>query len=592
MKIIHCFNENIRLAKVVDGEKSFLLTNKAGGYLWWGGETISRYQGWFFTPDDLAGQKMFRLVEDIQIENAPRVEEIRNNFWGCEQKRGKFLETFFLPSFLNVFSYEVSEKSNLTITLDIKESYNNQNDNRFYEIFYENGLTLVKYAQQGLDIPEIWLAIKSDSRETELIKKWRLKQYTFDRKRNSPPFEHYVFSAVRLISAQRIIFAASLNKEEAASQAIYAADNLEILKKKKQKEVKKLSSFFKDPGIKDLELKMAYLCAKNSLNGLLVFDKNKKAKMLYAGLPWFFQSWQRDTALSLKALSFVNQSAAQEIFEKMLITIIKGKKNDSAVDGWGWLFKRSENFSFRRKFLLAAIGEFFKSGRVSYFKDFFSHYSKATWMDTIDRAPRAIEIQALLLNAYRLASANHEFWRKKFFYDNQEKEGREYLKEKLWDGEILADGLFENQTSDKTIRPNIFLAALAYPKLLKKGEWQKCFENILPRLWLEWGGLATLDKTNSNFQIAHTGECASSYHQGDSWFFINNLAALILAQNNYKKFKPYIEKITKASANNILWQGIIGHHSELSSAIESRGEGCPCQAWSNAFYIELLKKLY
>ncbi len=591
MKIIHCFNENIRLAKVVEDEKSFLLTNKAGGYLWWAGEITSRYQGWFFVPNDLAGQRMFRLVEDIKIENAPRVEEIRNNFWNCEQKRGGFVETFFLPSFSNTFSYEVSEKTNLIITLDIKESYNNQNDNRSYEIFYESGLTLVKYTQQGLEVPEIWLAVKSDARETELIKKWQMKQYAFDRKRNSPPFERYVFSAIKLISAQRIVFAASQNKEEAVSQAIYTANNLKILKKKKQKEIRKLSSFFKDPSIKNPELKMAYLCAKNSLDGLVVLDKNKKAKMLYAGLPWFFQSWQRDTALSLKALSFINQPAAHEIFEKMLVTIIKGKKNDSAVDGWGWLFKRSENFSFRRKFLLAAIEEFFKNGRVSYSKDFFSHYSKATWMDTINRAPRAIELQALLLNAYRLASNNQEFWRKKFFYDSQEKEGREYIKEKFWDGNILADGLFENQTPDKTIRPNIFLAALAYPKLLNKGEWQKCFENVLPRLWLEWGGVATLDKTNKNFQITHTGESAASYHQGDSWFFINNLAALILARNNYKKFKPYIEKITKASAYDILWQGTIGHHSELSSAIDPRAEGCPCQAWSAAFFIELLTKL-
>jgi len=359
-----------------------------------------------------------------------------------------------------------------------------------------------------------------------------------------------------------------------------------------QKEVKKLSPFFNEPGLKDPEIKMAYLCAKNSLKGLLVLNENKKPRMLYAGLPWFFQSWQRDTALSLKALSFIKKNCAQTIFEAMLIAIIKGEKNDSSVDGWGWLFKRAENFSFRRKFLLAAIEEFFKNGQVNPNTNYFAHHPQSTWMDTIERTPYSIEIQALLLNAFRLASTYYEFWRKKFFYDSQEKEKREHMKENFWDGEILADGLFDNRTPDKTVRPNVFLAALAYPKLLTKAEWQQGLANILPRLWLEWGGLATLDLQSGNFQAEHTGELAFSYHQGDSWFFINNLAALMLTKTNKKKFWPYIEKILAASTTDILWQGMVGHHSELSSAINLRAEGCLCQAWSNAFYIELIRELF
>ena len=592
MKVVHYFNENNRVAKVVDGEKSFLLTNKIGGYLWWNSQTTSRYQGWFFVPDDLVGQKIFRLVESIEIENAPAVEEIKNNFWECEQKRGVITEKFFLPPFLDVFSYQISEKANLTVVLDIKETYNNQSNNRFYEIFYENGLILIRYTQPDLTFPEIWLAIKSDSQETKLVKKWLLKHYAFDRKRNSPPFERYVFSAIKLVAAQRIIFAASKEKQKVIDCVTYAADNLNVLKKKAQKETKKLSSFFCDPVIKDPELKMAFLCAKNSLQGLLVFDQKKKAKMLYAGLPWFFQPWQRDTALSLKALSFVNRSAGQTIFEKMLVAVIKGEKNDSAVDGWGWLFKRSEIFSFKRKFLLLAIEEFIKNGQINFSKACFLYHSRTSWMDTVARAPYGLETQTLLLNAYQLAQDNYEFWRKKFFYRKQKNKSHKYLREKFWNNEVLADGLFENQIADRTVRPNVFLAALAYNKLLSKDEWQRCFENILPHLWLDWGGLATLDKKNSAFQGKHTGEIPLSYHQGVSWFFINNLAALILAQNNKKKFNAYIEKILKASAYDILWQGIIGHHSELSSANNLLPEGCLCQAWSSAFFLELLKKLY
>ena len=594
MQIIHYFNENNRLAKKIKDKANFLLTNKLGGYLWLPGSPMSRYQGWFFTPSDMAGQKIFRVVENIEIENSQPVEEIRNNFWNIERKRGTIAERFFLPPFRDALVYETSKPVNLKIILDIKESYNNSQEDRSYEIFEENGLIMARYSQPGLGVPEIWLAIKSESETRQIIKQWILRNYAFDKNRNSPPFERYVFEALRLPASRIVIFSASQDKEKAVSQVQYVADNLEYLKKTAQKETKKLLPLFNQPSFSSPELKMAYLCARNALQGLLVFDENKKIKGLYAGLPWFFQFWQRDSALCLKALALINKSASQAIFEKMLFGIIKGERINANIDGWGWLLRQANNFSFKRKLLLAVIEEFIKAGREHSPDDgqCFFHHPRATWMDSIDRATCAVEIQSLLLNAYRLASAQYEFWGKKFFYDNQEKDGRQYLKDNLWNGEELADGLHDNQTADFTIRPNVFLAALAYPKLLTRTEWQKCFENILPKLWLSWGGLATLDKQNRNFRTEHTGELSLSYHQGDSWFFLNNLAGLMLVEINKKKFMPYIEKIIKASAHDILWQGIVGHHSELSSAKNLQAEGCLSQAWSAAFYLELLKKLY
>ena len=61
---------------------------------------------------------------------------------------------------------------------------------------------------------------------------------------------------------------------------------------------------------------------------------------------------------------------------------------------------------------------------------------------------------------------------------------------------------------------------------------------------------------------------------------------------NKERFKPYIEKIIDASTGEILWKGFIGHHSELSSAKELKSEGCLCQAWSSAMYLELIKEVY
>jgi len=59
-----------------------------------------------------------------------------------------------------------------------------------------------------------------------------------------------------------------------------------------------------------------------------------------------------------------------------------------------------------------------------------------------------------------------------------------------------------------------------------------------------------------------------------------------------KKFKKYIEKIIKASVYDILWGGVIGCASELSSAKELRSEGCLNQGWSNSMFVELVREVY
>ena len=161
------------------------------------------------------------------------------------------------------------------------------------------------------------------------------------------------------------------------------------------------------------------------------------------------------------------------------------------------------------------------------------------------------------------------------------------VRQKFWNGNILADGL-----DDWTIRPNIFIASYIYPELLTQKEWEACFENSLKSLWLEWGGLATIDKKNKLFADTNTGENNQSYHRGDSWFWINNLAAIQLNKINNKKFEKYIKKIIDASTEDILWKGCIGCASELSSAKELTSQGCFNQAWSNAMYMEMVDGVF
>ncbi len=316
---------------------------------------------------------------------------------------------------------------------------------------------------------------------------------------------------------------------------------------------------------------MAYNAALNSLNGLLV--EIGGAKGIFAGLPWFFQIWARDELLSLKGISL--KTDVQAILERNLqhvqpdgTLLSRFPPSDvRAADAIGLLYLRKGN---KEK-----LGEVLDALRKNSIKDgLFINHAKETWMDSIDRSGARIEMQALLLNMQRL------FNRKK------EEELKDAVRKAFWDGKLLADG-----ERDWTTRPNVFLAAYYYPDLLSRDEWTTCFKSVLPELWNPWGGLASVGKSEAIFMGNSTGEDSRSYHNGDSWFFLNNLAALVMAKTHRQEFKRYIEKIVAASKEEILFMGAVGHHGEISSSSRLKSEGCAVQAWSAAFFIELVQYL-
>ena len=111
-------------------------------------------------------------------------------------------------------------------------------------------------------------------------------------------------------------------------------------------------------------------------------------------------------------------------------------------------------------------------------------------------------------------------------------------------------------------------------------------------MWLPWGGLATIDKNSYYFNSKHTGENSQSYHSGDSWFYLNNLVAIVLQKNNPERYRAYIDKIIQASSREILLMQAIGCGGEISSAESLTSQGCWSQAWSSAMFIELFEQLY
>src|SRR3989338_3963316 len=498
----------------------------------------------------------------------------------------------------------------------------------------------------------LYLSIKYDNNFFKKNDKWVERQYIEDENRNSPPFRRFVYNALRL-RGKKFVFSISKSKSSAIKESKFVFDNLNSLK---QQEKSHFFNMLKNENIRKIitdekiskEIRLAYVNAANSLNNLFVESKNNYG--VFAGLPWFFQFWARDALISLKPILKINKIFAEKILFGYLKNINEdgrlpnllgehSSKSLGSADAIGWLFLRCSHlvdkinkdketinsikksmYWIKQSRLASAknIKEYIKrcnsiisrkekeyfeliydiensldksiNGLLKFHtKDGFEiNEAKETLMDTDfggdDRKGARIELQALRLNMYKLGfelTQNHKYKVLENILKNK-------LRQKFWNGKILSDVL-----NDLAIRPNLFIAAYAYPELLTQKEWETCFENALKSLWLNLGGMATIDKSSPLYTDTYTGEQnIKSYHRGDSWFWMNNLAAMQLNKMNNKKFKKYIEKIIDASTEDILWKGCIGCASELSSAKELTSQGCFSQAWSNAMYMGMVDEIY
>jgi len=596
MKIIHSA-KNFEISKSVKKDTGFLLANQLGGYLSFyesNQKPVSKYQGWFASFKNNKDKKIFKIIENLEIVDALPVAELKNNFWNIERRRTNISEKFFLPQLKNSLIYELNEIASVDLILDIRESYDNSKWGRYYQISEKDGFLIVKYTKkiENREKYSIYLAILADSLDYLKKEEWILKDYKLDKERGSSLSSRYVFSALR-IRAKKIVFSVSINKMEAIKEAKEVFEKTEKFKKiakRTERLLRPLSISGVRPHSVMQEIKMAEVCAKDALNKMIILKNEKSAQGMFAGLPWFFQFWTRDTAISLKSFFEINKEQAKQILFNQIALIDNQGHIDGTADGVGWLFKRATDFLDKKAFnkkekeILKKTLKKTINGLLKYYTedDFALSLPRQTWMDTLERDGKQIEIQALRLNIYKLA---YQLFKDKKYLE-LEKQLTKKVQEKFWNGKYLADGL-----GDFTIRSNIFLVAYIYPDLLKKKEWIICFENILPKLWCKWGGVATIDKKSSLFVENNSGEESQSYHNGDSWFWVNNLAAIALYKADKKKFKKYIDKILEASTKEILWQGVVGHHTEISSARELKSEGCWSQAWSSALYLELINIL-
>jgi glycogen debranching enzyme len=558
MKVTHFLTPQKKQEKEVDSV-GFLLSNNLGDYLWMNESVKSRYEGWFCRVNE----KMLRVIETIEVEDGGEVLEVQNFFNHIERKRKNISEVFYLSQNEHNFTYELSEKRSVNIFFDFRESYSSSYTKN-YKFKKEGDFLIVEFN------PHFFLVVKSE--EGSDIKEIVNRNYSYDEKRNSFPYNRDVYSGLSLFG-KKFIFAVGESKKEAIN------------------EIKKitLKNILKEKNSID------FLCAKNALSNLLI----TKSKGAYAGLPWFFHFWQRDEAICLKSIISINPDLGKEIFFKLLKNgLKKGPGGVKNVDSVGWAIKRLEDvFPFlnetEKQKAKREIKRILEELLWSFTENnLFINKAHETWMDSIARDGARIELQAMRINMYKALGSLTTKKTEKEFYKKLENEMKNEVRKIFFDGTNLYDGYYpKNKEIDKVVRPNIFIAAYIYPELLSKKDWMICIDNALKKLWLDWGGVSTIDKESKDFCEYHTGENARSYHQGDSWFYLNNLTAIVLYRLDSKKYNHYIKKIIEASKEELLYKGAVGCHGEVSSAGELRSEGCVNQAWSSALYLEAKKEI-
>jgi predicted glycogen debranching enzyme len=615
LHIIHSFNEK-KVDEHINREAGFLITNKKGNYLSLGQDNITHMQGLFFFDHDQ--WELYKTVEDIKISK--EMTAIKNNFFNVQRHYKDGAEENF-NLFNNSMVYSVNNYvGELILELDFRPMFDFDDKGRIYTITKEDDVIIIKYDKftdhslSGIDKTR-FLTIKGATNYKQ-IGEWAKKNYSYDEQRKSQQ-EFYIYKALSMVvnGHAELVFSFSDDKEKAKEHAEQVYENTHYL----------LHSFHKYVTHTFTSHDLALNAAMKALDDLLISTEHKERSVgIIAGLPWFYQFWARDELISLKALMLQEKHyLVKSILFKYLNLIaddglipsrFPGNPGDvKSIDSVGWVFFRLKEYIalLEEKKL---VGEYLPetelmiikralekaiNGITQYHtrKGFIFNNEQETWMDTkpANRRGACIEVQALFLAMLNLHNHLASLLKSKQLFRGLEREYKEKVKREFFNGEKLYDSIAEQGAEYvpvDAIRPNVFLAYYIYPELLAKKEWKSVFDITLKALWLGWGGLTTVNYTSPLFRSEYTGMDDASYHNGDSWYYINNYAALAMHRLDKEYYAKQVSRIAHASKEEMFFSGFIGCCAEISSAKQMKSEGCLSQAWSAASLIELLHEMH
>lgn len=353
---------------------------------------------------------------------------------------------------------------------------------------------------------------------------------------------------------------------------------------------------------------------KNEFCDALVISSDSfivKRRGLYsimAGYHWF-SDWGRDTFISLPGLALVTgrHKEAKDILLMFAKTMRGGLVRNTFDKIWNNEYKGADPsllfinavFQFlehtgdyvfaRRSFWLKMKGmiESYKNGTEGVGMDsdglIVTLGDKLTWMDTLSRKGKPVDINAFWYNALRIM----ETLARQF--DDKEEEDYKKMAEnarkafqRFWNDE--EECLFDViDPADPSIRPNqIFALSLPFSPL-NDGQKRAVFERVKRDLYAQFG-LLSLSKKDPGFKGEYRGgpsERDAAYHNGVIWPWL--IGPFIDAHRHVypdrvgerKKFiEPFISHLPYGCI------GGIGSIAEIFEEKTSMPRGCISQAWS------------
>jgi predicted glycogen debranching enzyme len=352
----------------------------------------------------------------------------------------------------------------------------------------------------------------------------------------------------------------------------------------------------------------------------------RHGKTIMAGYPWF-TDWGRDTFIALRGLCLgtgrlgdardILLAWADSVSEGMLPNLFPdhGAKPEynsvdaslwyviavhellATCDGKGGIVSAKDKRAFQDA-ILAILDGYSGGTRFGIRMDSDGLLAagergvQLTWMDAkvgewvvTPRAGKPVEIQALWLNALRIAAQFSPGWQEPF------ERGLKSFEEKFWNEQRgclfdVIDVSHRAGETDAAFRPNQIFAVGGLPFQLLEGERARRIVSLVQEnLWTPLG-LRSLAPGETGYTPHYEGgviQRDGSYHQGTVWPWLigpfveawvrvrgNNIEARREARENF--LAPLLGHLEEAG---------LGHISEIADAEPSHTpRGCPFQAWS------------
>jgi glycogen debranching enzyme len=313
-----------------------------------------------------------------------------------------------------------------TVWLDTRHPYDAGNFHKTYDIkeinevpkrknYSKNHSYSIRFAKRGehdsrydMDYSfKMLFESANDNAAVERVEWWHPFHDEYDKSRGERVHEHYSYAPFRFIDQHRIILS-----EDSPSSFIESAPETAII----------------SGNINDNSGTLISMLSHHIKSSMLESGAKNKSYAMISGYPWFFQSWTRDTALSIHSLRLTGN---EDEYRGMLLYVLRHLERDKASIPHGELKSidapliaimrlhqaysqlSSGQKSAARKTAMKIIRRI-QSENVR--DELLWSNSLETWMDTGDiefRKGACIEMQALLHRSYLFMEQTETMKRKK-----------------------------------------------------------------------------------------------------------------------------------------------------------------------------------